>query len=395
MRPALRHCTKTLGATTTLLLLGASTVLTSTPHAGAASPEKKVTVVDIGSVASIEEITKAVKDKNIPKEHSGTALLRSGGRYAIADLSMTSAQDPEGSAAWAATSESVQLIWAQVEGVKSFQVRKDGVPLGEVKGNSFTDTDVVAGQQVEYVVQGSDGASVEANGRTWGLAVTVPSASGKSLDSMEAAAEAQITAAADTAQTSVVHETFIPQAYLTAPPLGCGSYNGSSYSFGGDNRGYAANSSRYRTRLVAYVNWTAAGAVSTYKSVGSTSVYRTSTKALLSTRTASTSQMNIARLALSSSTLADLRFTYVATKPSCTSFPNAIEGAFTMSVTRSGSWRIISGSHRQMPNTELYISRGGLASTAWTTAYQRSYASTACLLAFACERANYTGSGTY
>jgi hypothetical protein len=69
---------------------------------------------------------------------------------------------------------------------------------------------------------------------------------------------------------------------------------------------------------------------------------------------------------------------------------------FVLTVTRSGSWVIISGSHRQMPNHELYIAHGGLAAERWTTAYARSYASVECLVAVLCERVSMTGfSGTY
>jgi hypothetical protein len=123
------------------------------------------------------------------------------------------------------------------------------------------------------VIQSVDppGSSVTSPGRTWGLLVTVlkPSSDG--------AAEVQTLAAQAAAlnYTAVTYETFIPDKYLSAPPAGCGSYNGSEYSFGGDNRGFQANSDKYRTRQAAMIGWNASGAVTTYRYIGTTHVYRT------------------------------------------------------------------------------------------------------------------------
>jgi Protein of unknown function (DUF3238) len=300
---------------------------------------------------------------------------------------------------WAASDDGVHLSWGDVGGVSRYRISKDGEYLTTVEGTSYVDGDAAPGSEIQYVVQSvaSRDASADMPTLTWGLTVSVPRATDLKAENGVAEIERLVAQAAQITETAIAHETFIPQRYISAPPVGCGQYNGSAYSFGGDNRGYAANDSRYRTRLAAVVDWANRGAVSWYKSVGSTTVYRTSDKAPLATRTASTENMSISRLALSNSSRADLRFTFQAGNPFCTSIPNAIEGAFTLTVTRSGNWFIMSGSHRQMPNHELYIARGGLAAERWTTAYRRDYVSPACLVGpILCEQADMTGfRGTY
>jgi len=189
---------------------------------------------------------------------------------------------------------------------------------------------------------------------------------------MQAVAFSQAAAVAAITMSSVIYETFIPPGIPASPPLGCGPYNGSTFSFKGDNRGFLANDVRYRTRSSVNIFWLAGGAIDAHNSVGATHVVRTATKAVLATRTTSTAGMSIKRLALSNSSHVDLRFNISATNPFCTGIPNSIESVFTLIVTRSRSWSIISGSHKLMPNHELYLSGTG---GGFVRAYARSFAS--------------------
>ena len=70
---------------------------------------------------------------------------------------------------------------------------------------------------------------------------------------------------------------------------------------------------------------------------------------------------------------------------------NYIDGAMTITVTKSGSYNVISGQHRQMPNHEIYITRG----TTWAQVYKRDYLSLSCLVAWGCAAAEISGSGSY
>lgn len=86
-------------------------------------------------------------------------------------------------------------------------------------------------------------------------------------------------------------------------------------------------------------------------------------------------------------TYVDVRMGVQVGNPFCSM--NSIEGAFSITLTRSGSYTIFSGQHRQMPNHEIFLqgSSGGTE----RVIYQRQYAS---LVNMACPPANmggYTG----
>lgn len=363
---------------------------TATPPGKPAVDVLQVAGTDPAGLDAVADV--AAQAAGDPDDFGLVVLKADNGGAVVADVSMAAERDPRGRAMWAAARNGVTLSWGSVAGVKEYVVSRDGVQLATVKGRKYRDTTADPGGQYEYVVESvlPADAGPDFPGRTWGFLVTVPHAEATDVAGLQDAAAELIVAAAANTETSVVNETFIPQAYISAPQTGC-TYNGSSYSFKGDNRGYVANSAKYRTRLAAYINWSSGGAVSAYKSVSSTSVHRTSDKGLIATTTASSANMSLTRLAASTSTSADLRFIVNAQNPFCTSFGNAIEGAFTMTVKQAGTWSIISGSHRQMPNWEIYITRGGLAAPTWTTVYQRSYASVLCLVAIACTSANMSG----
>lgn len=118
-----------------------------------------------------------------------------------------------------------------------------------------------------------------------------------------------------------------------------------------------------------------------------------SSGALLATKTASMANMSATRLGASTGSSVDVRFYVVATNPFCSGFPNSIEAIFTITVTKTGNWSIISGSHKQMPNQELYIHSN---SGGWVTAYRRDYADATCLINGACSSVQMGGRyGTY
>ena len=78
-----------------------------------------------------------------------------------------------------------------------------------------------------------------------------------------------------------------------------------------------------------------------------------------------------------------------ATNPFCSR--GAIAGKFTLETTASGNWTLISGSHRNMPYYEIYISRGGRCTTIYTSAGSDPFRPTG-----ACEQVNMGGrGGTY
>lgn len=283
----------------------------------------------------------------------------------------------------AATSDAVDLSWTAVPQATGYVIYRDGIPLTTTTATEFRDSDVLGGSAPYYLIASvmRDGASPEA--RSWGLTANVPAQSEDSLEALDAQA-ASMNALAATYTTSLVQWlSFIPQQYISAPPAGC-SY-GSAYKFGGDNRTYQAGSAAFRTRLNGTVSWSNGGTVTTSKGVGTTRVYNSS-NALVTSATASTANMSVSRLSLSTATSVDLRFVLNASNPFCS--VGAIDGAMTITVTRGGSWSISSGNHRQMPNHEINIHNG----TSWKAIYRRDYASAACLIgSSACPLASLTG----
>lgn len=289
----------------------------------------------------------------------------------------------------AVDTEHVDLSWEGVDASRSYAVFRDDELLAETSERSFRDSDAVPGAIYHYRVETilPEGAAPLHDDEVTiqGFDVVVP-------DSTDLAAEAaehntQIEAMAAYTGSTVRYRTFIPQAKLSAPRAGCGSYR-SSYKFGGDNRGFGASSGTSRTSMNANVRWDGRGLIGSSKNVGATKVYNSKGK-LVATKTASTKDMSIKQLG-KTKTDVDLRFRLKAGNPFCKY--NSIQGAFTITITKNGSYSIISGSHRQMPNHEVYVSS---ISGKWKTVYQRKYASAACLVSWLCPEAQMVGYGKY
>ncbi|SNU00565.1 Protein of unknown function [Ruaniaceae bacterium KH17] len=317
-------------------------------------------------------------------ESYGVHLLEAqdGRTYALADVSLTESEYGQAPAMWAASSEFVDLSWTALPGVREYSIYREDRLIETVATTSYRDTSFRADDSpIDYRVEAVL-PSADVEGRIWGFLVSVPSASSTDSASMlEDLAEYRGTLATYTS-TGVQHQTFIPQAKIAAPGIGC-EY-GKGYKFGGDNRSFQPGG-KSRTRVTASIDWTKSGSMTSSKKVGATTVYNSS-GTLVATKTASSANMSVTKLGASTSTSIDLRYKVTAGNPFCLKAV-PIDAVFTMTVTRSGSWSIISGNHKQMPNHELYIHNGAK----WTTAYKASYASDYCLIEMACERANMSG----
>lgn len=321
---------------------------------------------------------------------SGTLAVVQAGNPApsVLDVSLYDPDNPETSAILSARSTGVSLSWAAVPGVTSYEVLRDEVLLTTTDQLSLFDPAVSSGVEYRYSIRSITPESYVPPSEStsastfWFFSIKIPAST--SPEAVQDVVDERLAATAARSSTQVNYQTFIPQKYLNAPPAGCSYGNG--YQFGGDDRSYQASGYPYRTRLNANINWTSSAALSVTKNVGSTNVYKNGSK--VATKTASTSDMSISKLALSNSTLVDLRFNLKAKNPFCTM--NSIQAAFTMRVTRSGSYRISSGQHRLMPNHEIYVGDGR-----WTTVYRRGYQNATCLVSMACPLAEMSASGTY
>ncbi|MFD9465600.1 hypothetical protein [Streptomyces sp. NPDC060027] len=251
--------------------------------------------------------------------------------------------------------------------------------------SSFHDTSVTPGSVYQYIVTPVLAKGGDAKARKWGMTVAVPSVSpGKTaLASMREQAVSRAEAAAAAGTTTLTWVTFIPQKRIDAPPAGC-DY-GRGYQFAGDGHSdFNWRSSQYRTSLNAVITWSSKS-VAGHKDVHASHVYKKSTGRLVATKTASSGNM-VAKKLGSGGNYVDVRMVTRASNPFC--HVGAIDGAFSMHLTKSGNWSIISGTHRLMPNHYVYIYNGGRV----TNVYKRTYANPACLIgSAACPVADLTG----
>ncbi|MBK6872726.1 MAG: hypothetical protein IPG94_15555 [Kineosporiaceae bacterium] len=88
----------------------------------------------------------------------------------------------------------------------------------------------------------------------------------------------------------------------------------------------------------------------------------------------------------------DIHMVTHASNPFCPSVAGAIDGAFSITLTQSGSYAIFSGKHRQMPNHYVYL----YDQSAVKDVYKLTYANPLCLFGAAtCALATFWGSGSF
>lgn len=314
------------------------------------------------------------------KRDQGLRVIDVAGAPFLADTSLT----PLGIAT-ATSADVVQVSWVPRRSALGYTVTRDGVLVANLPADSayFRDRSVRPGSSYRYTVSPANLTKATKNHPVWSVLVTVPRMlPGESPPkALQRQAAIQTAAAAASPTTTLTWVTFIPQARVSAPPKGC-EY-GSSYEFGGDNRGYNWQSSSYRTALNAVITWSSKS-VAGHTAVGETRVYRKSTGALAARRTVGKTGLEVRKLGVTGSYV-DIRMSQKVGNPFC-SF-GAIDGAATIQLTQSGNWAIRSGEHRQMPNHHIFIYNAGRA----TDIYVRNYGSLACLISFGCARARMVG----
>lgn len=349
--------------------------------AAAADPAAEGATFTLGTV---QRVTGKVQTLADPSSATIAEVRNARGEVALADTSLAQNADPSIRALAAATSNYVDLSWAAVPGATGYIIARDGQPIANTSTTSFRDKSVTPGATIDYIIT-TAGLGVDQSGRTWGLSAYIPNGNATSLD---LAQQAKTVAAATSYSTSAVQwQTFIPDQFISVPSYAPCTYKGSGYKYGGDNRGYGPSAYPYRTKEQATISWTSGAAVSTSKATGVSHAY-TSGGTLVATAQAGTSDMSVSKLSGSTTTSVNLRFVMHAGNPFCSVVAGAIDGAMTITVTRSGSWSITSGNFRQMPNHEIYIQNG----STWKTILTRNYASAECLVGAAlCHLYNLTG----
>lgn len=324
----------------------------------------------------------------------GLSAIEINGEVAIVNHSLV--REDRGATA-SATPTYVDLAWAPMRGVREYILSREGVQVGTTSGTSFRDDGIEPGTTVQYQVSaGTFEGTASQDTPIYGVAATVPSTSTSSLEeaSDQVVAEARSLASYNSADLSWY--TFIPQARIDAPPVACEYTAG--YQFGGDNRGFAPNGldaslGGYRTFLAASVGWKRATNVVQQSSFTSwTSVYDSSTGAKVDEAQATGTYDAYLLGTDAGRTYVDVRMAQQVGNPFCSM--NSIEGAFSITLTRSGSYTIFSGQHRQMPNHEIFLT--GFPGGSAQVVYQRQYASPLCLVNMLCPPADMGGfAGTF
>lgn len=400
-----------------IAVLGVSVLALGILNAGGAIADDSVQIEasdQVEATFTFEEVLGALENKKAARGIAAQAVTENGATASDFGLSVVEVggvaaavnhslvRDRAGATS-AATPEFVDLSWAPMEGVNEYVITVDGREIGITKNTSFRDKDVNAGETRSYQISASSfidntkdqGAAIH------GITVDVPPGDLGNRVSAEEQVFESATAAAGYSNADLTWVTFIPEARIDAPAVavpGVGCEYAAGYQFGGDNRGFAANqyassAAGYRSYLNTNIAWTRASGIVAYDFyLGGTSVYEKSTGDRVETRYLSTSNARGEARLLGTdfyNTYADVRVELQAGNPFCVG--NSIEGAFTATVTRT-AYTISSGSHRQMPNHEIFMT--GYGGGTPKIVYQRSYASPLCLVNLACPPAQlggYTG----
>lgn len=180
--------------------------------------------------------------------------------------------------------------------------------------------------------------------------------------------------------TTFRYTTFIRDEFVYAPDIACVQPSGSVYEYNGNNRGFSATSSSFKTRFGVTADWTNGGDLSVTRSVQPTKLYKleaNGTRTLLQTKTASTAGMSISVVS-ESPTLSSFRLTHDVKNPFCNSLAGGIFYDVRVSVARSEPFSA-SGTVLKFPDHELYVKDNN--QSAWTVIFQNRASNIFCLVA--------------
>ncbi|WP_143121743.1 hypothetical protein [Saccharopolyspora antimicrobica] len=295
-----------------------------------------------------------------------------------------------------ADANQVQLIWDHVPHALEYEVLRNEERLDVTNGNVYIDASVQPGGQYEYKVQaltpektplnkrwpwtgitaqkigpdipasppgdksntGPDGRPLPEDvdpglvdsGRVIVMNAPVAVPTNNSTEQLETVLKQRQEAINAATDSTVRHQAFIPDAKALAWPC---TWSPNTY-FGGDNRGFDATSSRNRTQLDAFIDWTRRE-VRQIKYTGDTRVY-SNDGVLQESRNAGTDGMNIYWVPAETTDFqAVIRAEHSVGNPFCTA--GAITYDWQGVVYRDGVYTL-EGSRYPVPNHGLYVATG-------------------------------------
>ncbi|MGW4665511.1 hypothetical protein [Streptosporangium sandarakinum] len=131
--------------------------------------------------------------------------------------------------------EAVEISWAAQGNAQGQTIVRDNVKIEDLGPgvDYYQDSKITPGATHQYIV--TPASLTKGTHPVWGMKITVPQAKAgeEKVDTLGRYADIRPSAAAAEGETTVTWETFIPQAKVDAPPIGC--EHGGGYQFGGDN----------------------------------------------------------------------------------------------------------------------------------------------------------------
>lgn len=297
---------------------------------------------------------------------------------------------------------SITVEWDLDSTFEEVTLTRDGVPVLASADSSGVFTEVISGEiepTYEIVATKPSVESTEIHENLPVLPNNEPSHESVAILGLVAptssgAFESVAEATPAASSTTLRYLTFIPNAYVAAPSIGC-EYSGDyDYYFKGDNRTYSATSGANRTKFDVTVNWSSSSLTS-IRAVGATRVYQYSNGAYIfkTSATASNSSMKLTPIS-ATSTQSKFNIKQDVSNPYCSS--NGIYFDLDVTINKAGSFAI-SGERLQVPSHEIYIKDSD--TVLWKTILRDpSYNFTGCLIpgvstAILCLE-NYSTSGT-
>ena len=255
---------------------------------------------------------------------------------------------------------SVSLTWSNDVAEVSVEDVSEARTLSDAEDNFTSDLDVHPGAVETYTLEGSRVADAQSNAIAvdfLNLPLAIPSTAAQ-VSVLKAVNQVQALALAST--STFRQNSFIPDAYLGAPPAICTNvWDTRPFRFVGDNRSWStADNVSSRTHMDLKVTWgTSTPGVTLIKDVGETvrQVQNANGVWSFESRLTATDASMTATIVSRTSSMVSLRLAQNVVNPMCdTKLTNGIFANTTVSIYRSG---VVSGTitYLQMPNYELYF----------------------------------------
>lgn len=303
---------------------------------------------------------------NVVQDYSKTKVVTNhAGEFAV--LASEELTSDVVNLATVSSSSDVELVWDNPDNLSGVLVR-DGVPVTEIDSSGFfIDEEVLPGATYEYTLEFA-GTSIHSEAQDELIDLTVSGTSVSLPISSSFSATAMVAAATLPEYTILRYLTFIKDAYVPVPSLGCVPFIGSHFL--GNSRTYSssATAQQSKTILTVRVDWDSA-TFRHWNYVGPTTTATKNGSIYTNGLTLQASDQNVfaAELRPTLTTSAEFIMHTEAANPFCLGLP--IYSSLKVLVKRTGNY-LIKGRVRFVPNHEFYMYQDN--TDIWTTIYRKN-----------------------